>query len=153
MGENLYDLITLIYTDFGALLPNDREKLLKSIHKSLKKGGIFIFDVLKDNDLESKVSPTTWDAQNGGFWQPMPYIALSNSFLYNSEKVILYQHAIISEHNDIKLYRFWTHFFSPSDLEEILKTLSFKTVEFYDNVLPQNDLWSGDNVIFCFAKK
>lgn len=153
LGENRYDLITLIYTDFGVLFPIDRDMLLVSVYKALKKGGILIFDVLKDNELESKVSQPTWEAKNGGFWQSGPYLALSNSFLYNDEKVILYQHCIINEHSDIKFYRFWTHFFTPSRLEEILKTSNFNSIEFYDNVLPKNDLWSGENVLFCLAKK
>lgn len=43
-----YDLVVLIYTDLGTLLPIERERLLNLIYRVLKKGGIFIFDVLKD---------------------------------------------------------------------------------------------------------
>ena len=58
-GENIYDLVILIYTDFGVLNPEERDKLLNNICKILKPGGIFIFDVLNDNSIEDKIEPKT----------------------------------------------------------------------------------------------
>ena len=52
--ENQFDLILLIYTDIGVLLPEERTKLLKRVHRSLKPGGTFIFDVLHARNLEEK---------------------------------------------------------------------------------------------------
>jgi hypothetical protein len=45
-----------------------------------------------------------------------PYIALSESHIYEEEKVILYQHILLDEQENIDIYRFWTHFFSQSGL-------------------------------------
>ncbi len=56
-----YDLVVMIYTDFGVLTPSERVSLLKMIYQVLKKGGVFIFDVLKDNELEHKLSPQSWE--------------------------------------------------------------------------------------------
>lgn len=148
-----YDLILLIYTDLGVLIPGERETLLKMIYRGLKKGGTFIFDVLKDKDIETKTSPRTWEANNFGFWKESPYLALSESFLYPKEKVILFQHNIIGAAGNIETYRFWTHFFSQNDVRKMLEPYNFVDVNFREDILPKGDMWSGDNVIFTTTSK
>ncbi len=148
-----YDLVTLIYTDLGVLSPIEREKLLNFIHQVLKKGGTFIFDVLKDNEIEKKVNPKSWEAENSGFWKNKPYVALSESILYNDEKVILYQNIIIDEQDNIETYRFWTHFFSQDDVKVMLTGHMFDEIQFREDVLHQVDIWNCGNVIFCLATK
>jgi 2-polyprenyl-3-methyl-5-hydroxy-6-metoxy-1,4-benzoquinol methylase len=150
--ENQFDLATLIYTDLGPLLPSERDQLLANINKALKPGGILIFDVLNDKNLESKVSPKNWEAADKGFWREGPYLALSESFLYKEQKVILSQHVVVEESNT-DVYRFWTHFFSQADLLEILSPYDFTDLGFHEDVLPEGDLWNGDNVTFCVCRK
>jgi len=151
--ENQFDLVILIYTDLGVLMPEDRDKLLSKIYQSLKPGGIFIFDVLNDKNFEKKTSPRNWEITHSGFWKDKPYIALSDSFNYSEEKVILYQHIILDEHNQIDVYRFWTKYFNNEQLESMLQTHNYKNVSFSTNVLPAGDLWSGEHVTFCTAVK
>ncbi len=153
LGNEKYDLIVMIYTDFGVLLPSERETVLKNVYRALKKGGIFIFDVLNDADFESKLSPKSWEASDGGFWREGPYLALSESFLYHKQKVILSQHNIIDDNGDIETYRFWTHFFSQKDISQILVPKNFVNIEFYNKILPEGDMWNGDNVIFTKCQK
>lgn len=151
LEANRFDLVILIFTDIGVLLPEERVRLIRFVNKSLKPGGKFIFDVLNDKDLEKKVTPKNWVVAEQGFWMPEPYVALSESFLYEKEKVILYQHILLDEKENADVYRFWTHYFSHSDLEELLKQNGFNRFSFYENVLPEGDLWNGDNVTFCVA--
>ncbi|PWD98266.1 class I SAM-dependent methyltransferase [Marinilabilia rubra] len=148
LGQEKYDLIVLIFTDLGVLLPNEREILLEKISGALKKGGVFIFDVLKDKNLRKKLSPKTWNVSNAGFWKNVPYLALSESFLYERERVILFQSAIIDNEENITTYRFWTHFFTHKKIIEMLEKYGFHNIGFKDDVLPESDLWNGDNVIF-----
>ena len=148
-----YDLVVLIYTDFGVLDPKERDKLLSLIYRVLKKDGTFIFDVLKDNELEKRISPKSWEAVESGFWSASPYIAFSESFLYESSKVILFQHIIVDSNENIETYRFWTHLFSQNDIIKILKPHKFTNIIFRVDILPKEDLWSGDNVIFSLCSK
>ena len=148
-----YDLIVLIYTDLGALLPSERETLLSKIYGALKKGGVFIFDILKDKNLNEKLSPKTWEANKDGFWKETPYLALSESFFYEQEKVILFQNIIIDNDENLEIYRFWTHFFSQSDVIKMLEPYKFKNINFLKDILPESDLWNGDNVIFTKCEK
>lgn len=68
LEENSIDLVLLIFTDFGPLLPDERKQLLEIIKRVLKPGGIFVFDVLNDMNIESKIGPKNWDSSEQGFW-------------------------------------------------------------------------------------
>lgn len=151
LPENSFDLVIIIFTDFGVLTPNERSKLLGIIKKTLKPKGIFIFDVLNDHNFEDKVSPKNWEVSKQGFWRNEPYIALSESFLYQKNKLVLNQHIIIDEKANFDIFRFWIHFFSHEDLTKILEEHNFNNLSFYENVLPEENIWSGKNVTFCKA--
>ena len=153
LESNKYDLIVLIYTDLGVLIPTERESLLEMIFHVLKKAGTFIFDVLKDREIEKKTSPKTWEVSNNGFWKESPYLALSESFLYQEEKVILFQHYIVDTEENIETYRFWTHFFSQNDVSKMLDAHNFIDINFREDILPEGDMWNGDNVIFTMTSK
>jgi len=153
LGQENYDVIVLIYTDLGVLLPIERQQLLVNIFRALKHDGVFIFDVLKDDGFETKLSPKTWETSKGGFWKATPYLALSESFLYEKEKVLLFQHTIIDAINTIDVYRFWTHFFSEDDIVKMLKHQHFKNIVLQNNLLPDSDMWNGKNVIFAKCEK
>ncbi len=152
--ENLFDLIILIYTDLGVLLPEERLVLLGKIHRALKPGGVFIFDVLNDRNLEEKFQEQqTWSFEFGGFWMPDPYLELANGFHYPENRVFLMQHTIIDESDRIRNYRFWTHYFNAQDMLEILSSKGFSQIEHKDNILPAKDIWDGENVTFYKAQK
>ena len=143
----------MIYTDLGVLSPTEREILLKMIYRVLRKGGSFIFDVLKDCEIEKKTPPKTWEISSNGFWKGSPYLALSESFLYQEEKVILFQHIVIDTEEDIETYRFWTHFFSQNDVSKMLYSHNFIDITFREDSLPEGDMWNGNNVIFIMTTK
>lgn len=153
LNAETYDLGVLIYTDLGALIPEAREKLLSLIYRVLKKGGMFVFDVLKDNDIENKTTPKTWDAASSGFWKDTPYLALSESYLYKEQKVILFQNIIIDSKENLATYRFWTHFFSQNDVSQMLASHQFTDIHFREDILSTGDIWNGDNVLFILASK
>jgi len=148
-----YDLIILIYTDLGVLLPDERNTLLEWIFRALKKGGLFVFDVLSDKELSSKVTPKSHEEVTSGFWSSSPHLLLSESFLYEEQKLILFQHRITKDSGKVETYRFWTHFFSEKDISKMLETIGFRAFSFHDDILPADGEWSGDNVIFTVAEK
>ena len=150
--ENKYDLVILIYTDFGVLVPEDRDILLAKIHRALKPDGMFIFDVLSNKNIEKKVVAKNWEVSESGFWRNQPHMVLSESFLYPDSDIILYQHIVVDDFK-VENYRFWTHFYSHDKLQGILDKKNYRNISFYEDVLPASDLWDGDNVTFCIATK
>lgn len=153
LESSKYDLVLLIYTDLGVLMPKDRESLLRTVYRVLKNGGVFIFDVLKDNQIEKRKVPKNWEVANSGFWRDSPFIALSETFLYKEQKVMLFQHIVVDSDENIETYRFWTHFFSEKDIKQMLKQQKFIDISFRDDILPEGDMWNGDNAIFSVASK
>ena len=152
--ENQFDLILLIYTDIGVLLPEERGELLKRIHRSLKPGGIFIFDVLNDRNLEEKFQESqSWSFEFSGFWKPLPYLELVSGYHYPESKVFLKQHTILDESEQVQNYRFWTHYFNTEEVKEILSSGGFHGTAYFENVLPANDVWDGENVTFYKTQK
>lgn len=152
--ENLFDLIILIYTDFGVLLPNERVTLLDRIYRALKPGGLFIFDVLNERNAEEKFrEEQTWTQEFSGFWSASPYLELVKGFHYPEHKVFLKQHTLIDEKDVIRTYRFWMHYFTDEEMIVLLNSKGFKKVESFHNILPENDIWDGENVTFCRASK
>lgn len=150
-SENSFDLVILIFTDFGVLNPKERNTLLKIISKILKPGGMFIFDVVNDKEIKPKLSPKNWEVSDSGFWKDRPYLALSESFMYEDEKVILFQHTVIDEKDNNDIYRFWTSLFSQNELEKLLTEHSFSGITFSENILPSDNTWTGEYVTFCKA--
>jgi len=151
LPENKYDLVLLIYTDICPLLPNQRMALLNGIKTVLKPGGLFILDYSNDENLQKKLSPKSWEATEKGFWKNKPYLALSESFLYEKEKVVLYQHIVIDDHDEMDVYRFWHHYFSEFDIENILGNHQFGDLTFHENVIPSGDGYESKDVTFCVA--
>ena len=151
--ENQYDLIMMIFTDFGVLSPDQRTSLLAKVHRALKPGGTFILDVLNDNASIKENGKRGWEIAESGFWRPTPYLALSESFYYEKEDVTLNQHVVIEADGGYEIYRFWVHTFSHSDIKRIFKKAGFNAVNCYDNVIPDSDLYSSDSVTFCTVKK
>jgi SAM-dependent methyltransferase len=152
--EEQFDLILLIYTDIGVLLPEERDDLLKRIRRALKPGGLFIFDVLNDKNLEEKFQESqSWSFEFKGFWKPSPYLELVSGFHYPDNKVFLKQHTILDESKQIQNYRFWTHYFNTDDIEEILSSTGFIETEHFENILPAKDIWDGENVTFYKTQK
>lgn len=149
-----FDLIILIYTDLGVLLPEEREELLDRIHRALKPGGVFIFDVLNERNMEEKFrEDQSWSYEFSGFWKPEPYLELANGFHFPEHKVFLKQHTILDESEQVRTYRFWTHYFNPDDMISLLSSRGFKQTVHFENVLPANDIWDGENVTFYKTKK
>ncbi len=151
--ENKYDLILLIFTDFGVLTPEQRKTLLGNIFRALKPGGRFIFDVLNELSEVKESESRSWELSEKGFWRGHPYLSITESFYYEKQRVTLNQHIIIDEHRGTEVYRFWIHTFSNTELNAIISSAGFTTSECYNNVIPDSDLCSSRSVTFCVATK
>lgn len=151
--ESKYDLILLIFTDFGVLTPDQRKIILGNIHRALKPGGRFLFDVLNENSEVNHSGSKSWELSKSGFWRNNPYLAITESFYYEKEKVTLSQHIIIEENERTEVYRFWIHTFSHTDLDEIISSSDFSTTKCYDSIIPDSKMCSSKSVTFCIATK
>lgn len=152
--NNQFDVVILIYLDFCVLLPEEREKVLENIYRALRKGGLFIFDVVNERNIEKKIIPQSWEVQETGFWKDTPYMALTTGYHYPEAKVLANHHIVLSGHDTVDTYIFWTHYYGKDDMAGILKSNGFEAITGYENVLPESDdCWHGENVTFYVARK
>jgi len=152
--ECRFDLAMMIFCDFDVLVPEDRTRLLKKIHRALKPGGLFVFDTLNPNAPGTlKVPGRSWEAADTGFWKNAPYLALSETFHYEEANVILQQHTVCSESDPPAVYRFWTHYSRQEDLEPILNKQGFTVVSLHENLLPDDGTGASGMVTFYVARK
>lgn len=116
-----YDVICLIYFDFGALTDDERACLLPRIHRALKPGGRFVFDVRTLVDFAQQVERRNWDLQpHGGFWSPEPYLELKEVLRYPEADTFLCQYGILPETGELRLYRIWERCFAPEGITALL---------------------------------
>lgn len=151
--DNSYDLIMMIFTDFGVLSPEQREQLLVNVYRALKPGGVFLFDVLSENSPVKEPKPKEWDLSEGGFWRNGPYLAMTESFYYEDEAVSLSQHIVMDDVGGMAVYRFWIHTFTNDDLTAIASSAGFSKSNCYERILPDSDMYRSEDVTFCVATK
>lgn len=129
--ENEYDIITLIYFDYGVLSPMDRRELLKRIWTALKPGGIFVFDVYHEN-YRSSLEETSGIVNMGSFFTDEPHTVRLTTVYYPETKNYLDQYDVMLE-NETKTYYIWNQLFTTDDIKAELDQVGFR-VEFYLDV-------------------
>ncbi len=146
-----FDIITLIYCDFGVLNPEERKILLKKIYKALKPGGMLIFDVFSEKEYQMKEENTSWSYNNGGYWSENPYVCLYSFSRYDEAAVFLEQYVILEEES-VKCYNLWNKAFSAEELHRNLGEAGFHKCEFYDDISGKK-FTENSNVICAAAYK
>lgn len=133
VGDQSYDLALLIYCDYGALAPVDRQRLLKNIWESLKVGGRLFLDVFSVTQFVESQEEQSWSFfDEPGFWREEEHAVLNRVEKY-PELVTLEQHLVLTETSQ-SIYNVWHQYF---DLEKITKELNeagFKVVASYGDV-------------------
>lgn len=131
--KNEFDIATLIYYDFGALEPLDRQKLLKKIKQALKPGGKLILDVLTKYYYLDSIEEQKITYENSGFWRPVPYCCIARTFRYEESNLFLEQYIIITE-DECKCYNNWNQIFDKNMLCDELNEAGFTDLQFYEDV-------------------
>lgn len=144
--ESEYDVVTLIYCDFGVLSPEDRSKLLKKIHRSLKPGGLFLVDAWTPKFYEAFTERKEWSCQDSGFWSPKPHACLQSFYRYDDCNTYADQYIIIEE-DQLECYNIWNHCFTSAEMESGLTAAGFIRTDFYSNVA--GDPYDLDSTSLC----
>lgn len=147
--ENAYDLITLIYCDYGVLSPEARKTLREKVYKALKPRGKFILDVFTPvNNLEKKETNTWIHCEKGGFWKPNEYLYLESTFIYPQD-ITLTQYTILENQDKVEVIRVWDEAFTKDKLIKEFSDNGFKNFEFYDDV--SGKAFTGESKTMCIV--
>lgn len=126
-----FDVITLIYCDFGVLSPQEQTTLLHKVYTALRPGGLFIFDVFTPaRYINFKPESSTVKFSSGGFWSAVPHICVRRSYAY-PHNTYLERYIILTETQQAQ-YHLWEHAFNSDELHALAKNVGF-TVDLYGN--------------------
>lgn len=129
-----FDVVMLIYCDFGVLSHSERKILLNKIYKSLRKGGKFIFDVFTPKQYEGAKESSMWYInQGGGFWKDETYLCLEANYFYENN-VRLNQVVVIDEAEKVDVYRIWDHYYTKEGISEEIKKAGFIKNQMFSDV-------------------
>ena len=128
-----YDLITLIWCDYGALIPEDRMNLLKRVYRALKPGGKFVLDVFSETYYKNTNEKTSYDVEeHGGIFSEEPYISLNSVHKYDSN--VICSRYVVVEEEQIKTYNIWNTCFSIESIKSETESIGFKLDDFNSDV-------------------
>ncbi len=129
-----FDLITLIYYDFGVLSTEDRAKLLQRIYAALRPGGLLIFDALTPLHFADQQECNSWEYAEKGFFCAEPHICLKSFYRYDEQNTILDQYIIVTEQNVRHINNF-QHAFTKGEIAWEISSAGLSVKSFYGNML------------------
>ena len=151
--ENEFDLVMMIYCDFGVLIPEERKIMIKIIRRALKPKGVFLFDSISKEAVKKMSFETSWEMAESGFFSPDPYICLNKSFHFPENKATLDQHIVIIENSPVKLYRFWNHYFDMHDVRQLFLPVGFSHITPVESLLKGDGPYNDNSVCFYVIYK
>lgn len=129
-----FDLITMIYCDFGVLNPEQRKSLLKTWHATLKEGGLIFMDVFSSQQFTSTQEEASYEyVPQNGFWSANPYYAFQSTFKYEEEHLLLHKWTIIEEKRSREILN-WLQCYSLESIKKELEESGFDLLEHYSDV-------------------
>lgn len=141
-----FDVITLIYCDFGVLSDCNRKRLLDNIYKALKPNGKLIFDVYTPLQYSDVAESKDWNYYEKGFWSNEPHICLNAHYVYKEINTHLNQTHVITK-DKVECYNIWEHTFSIDELQDDLNKAGFESIAFYNDVA--GSVYTSDSKIIC----
>ncbi len=145
-----FDVVTLIYCDFGVLSDSERKTLLKNIYQALKPNGQLLFDVFTPKEYENKPETSSYAYHESGFWNENPHVCLSARYRYDDQNTFLSKYIIATE-DAIECYHVWEHTFTQDELKRDLLEAGFTSVAFYGDVA--GAAYQMDGTIICAVAK
>lgn len=123
--EAAFDVVSLIYGDFCPLFPAERATLLERIHRALKPGGRFVFDLsTPQQHLRYGMQVNWYAALEGGLWRPGPHLVLEHGFTYPDD-IFVDQYVVIDPDGTPTVYRFWFQDYTPERITDELEAHGF----------------------------
>jgi SAM-dependent methyltransferase len=120
-----FDAALMVYFDFGVLTDPDRDELLRRVHRALRPGGAFVFDLLTPAALRARGEHRTWTWRPSGFWRAGPHLELTASYRYPESEAFLTQTAILDADGRAVVYRIWDRGYTPATIEPVLRAQGF----------------------------
>lgn len=151
--DSCFDIVTLIYCDFGVLSTDDRANLMKRVYRALKPGGMHILDVFTHAQHEDETEHSGWNYYpDGGFWDSSPHLCLESFYRYDEDDTVLNQTIVINE-DGVECYNIWEHCFTKDGLLGEVQAAGFTQYELYGDISGKQYDEDGNIICAVFTKQ
>jgi len=145
--HDTFDMITLIWCDYGALIPEERANLMKWVVRALKPGGLFLFDVFTPAFHKRLSENTSWELhEQGGFWSAKPHLCLNAEYVYN-ETANVSRTVVVDDEGKVHCYNIWNTSFTRESILDEAQPAGLITVGFYSDVAGK--LYQNESETMC----
>ena len=145
-----FDVVILIYCDFGVLSPQSRRVLLKKVHLALKEGGILILDGFSVTYLNKFEEKETVQYEESGFLSAEPYVIIQRNSVYGDTANTLEQCLVVTK-DDCKCYNLWNQLYSEGNLRAEVTRAGFRKADFFDDVTGKT--FTGRTTTLCVTAR
>ena len=142
--EAAFDLVLLIFCDFGALTRADQVDLLARIMRALRPNGVLVFDVFGMDFPSHQRDNRTWtNHPDGGFWSAQPHLVLEESGHFPAQRVVARRIVVIPEDSEPVVHHLRDHYFDRTQLIGMLTESGFLAPQFDGTVIGSADVAPG----------
>ena len=129
-----FDLITMIFCDFCALNPEQRQIMLRKFRSMLAPGGRILLDVHTYRTYERQSEKTLF-APNllDGFWSKNPYYGFLSTFKYPDPMITLDKYTIVEAERTWTVFN-WLQYFDPEHLRREFAAAGLQITALYGDV-------------------
>lgn len=122
--DETFDVILMVYLDFGTHSPADTSRILGRIRRWLVPQGAFVFDVAAPGNRQGSETRRDWGVEDRGFWSAEPHAWLARTLRYDHGPTYLDEHTVITA-TQVRLYRTWERCFTPETIRADLAKAGF----------------------------
>lgn len=148
--RDAFDIVVLIYCDYGCISDRNREKILANAFRALKPTGHLILDVFTPLQHRGKSESETWRYEQEGFWKAEPHLCLESFHRYDDSNTFLDRYIVVTD-KGVDCYNIWDHTFEVEDLISELNGAGFVDVDTYGNVA--GTAYQPDSTLICAVAK
>lgn len=141
IGE--FDAVIQVYGELNVFSDDKRDRLLKIVHRALKKDGIFIFDVTTRALRKWAGVQKGWYVSDGGFWRPGRHLVLEQGWDYPDIDVWLDQFIVVDD-DGAAVYRNWFHDYDLGTIEAVLENAGFEAAHVWNDLAGEKYCEGGD---------
>lgn len=121
--EASFDAVLQVYGELCVLSQERRDRFLALVHRALRPGGRFAFDVTTPR--QERPLGTTWHVSEGGFWRPGPHLVLQRGIDYEDD-LHLDEYLVVEADGAFLVYRNWFLDYTPETLVPVLESSGFR---------------------------
>lgn len=145
------DMAILIYGDYCALAPHQRQLLCAKIRDSLAPDGRFILDLFSPGQFDLMREGLEFGRRfMGGFWAEGDYFGLKSTLRYEAERISLERYLVTTPERQFEIFN-WMQYFTPDSIVDELAAAGFAAEGPFD--LVRGGPWAGDATAFVMVAR